>query len=119
MQRLSWSKKLPRSNSISCSSLERQNAESFPNALLLEVVNQNFCFDDKLAFCVLNFSEDREFVWLEQPAADPSKKRPARIADGPITLSLAQPVEVSVGEGALSSRRQRGAGKLVVCLHFE
>jgi hypothetical protein len=118
--RLSWKTKMQRAHSFGFGSLERQNAESFPNALLLEVVNQNFFFDDKLAFCVVNFSEDHKFAWIEHPSNGlPSKKQPARIANGPITLSLARPVEVSVGEGTLSSRRQRGAGKLVVQVHFD
>ena len=113
---------MPRTDSPSTQyrSLERQNAESFPNSLLLEVVNSNLFIDDKLAFAVLNFSKDRKTVWVEHPAnGTPSKEEPAIIADGAFTLSLARPVEVSVGEGALSSRRQRSGGRLTVRIHFE
>ena len=118
--RLPWTKKLHRAYSFSEGSLELQNAESFPNSLLLEVMNSNIFIDDKLAFAVINFSKDRTAAWVEHPANGlPSKRHPALLADGAFMISLARPVEVSVGEGALSSRRQRGAGQLKVRIHFE
>ena len=93
-------------------SLERQNAESFPNALLLEVLNSNWMFDDKISFAILNFSDDRQTCWLERPTGGaPSKKSAVRLDAGRITLDLSLPV----GQGTVSPT----GGKLVVTAHFE
>ena len=123
LQRLSYAKRtVAKADSplSQCRSLERQNAESFPNSLLLEVMNSNIFIDDKLAFAVLNFSKDGKTVWVEHPTnGTPSKTEPATIADGAFTLSLARPVETSVGEGTSSSRRQRSGGRLTVRICFE
>ena len=99
---------------LGTASLQRQSADGVKNALLLEIVNHNFFFDDLVAFAVLVFAEDHSSVWLHNPAGGtPTKREPASIGAGPITIDLSMPVEGDV------ERRRSSGGKLIVCLRFE
>jgi hypothetical protein len=110
--RLDVRKKRDASFNIGEASLEVQNAESFPNALLIEILNSNWVFDDKISFAILNFSEDRETCWVERPTGGlPTKKNPAKLKDGRVALDLSLPV----GQGDLGAT----GAKIIVTAHFE
>eukprot|EP00937_MAST-01D_sp_MAST-1D-sp2_P002406 g2406.t1 len=91
---------------------EHQKLRSFPRAVLLEVVNSNLLFDDRVACAILNFSEDYSTVWVEHPSGgSPTKAEPVRVgsagggggggaSDGgagvELEIDLAEPMEVAM-----------------------
>ena len=108
--RLDLKKRRPQAQAVE--SLERQSAESFPNAVMLEVLNSNWMFDDKIGYCILNFSDDRETCWVERPTGGlPSKRAPVRLDAGRLTVDMSLPV----GQGEQTPT----GSKLTVTAHFE
>ena len=81
---------------------------------------QDFFFDDLIAFAVLIFDADHESVWVHSPSGGtPTKRMPASIGTGPITIDLSMPLDGDMSSDALSNRRMRSGGKLVAELRFE